>query len=227
MKPEEIRTHLFEMQDVKYRDFQTGLIPGVNPDKVIGVRTPQLRVFAKELFKSGDYAQFLDLMPHDYYDEMNLHGFVICEMKDYDTVISYLDCFLPCVDNWATCDLLSPKKAFKKNIDRLILDIRRWMDAQDTYTIRFGIEMLMSWFLDDEFKPEYLKWVADISSDEYYINMMRAWYFATALAKQYDSALLYIEGHILDDWTHLKTIQKARESYRITDDQKNYLKSLK
>lgn len=227
MTAKEIRERLFEMQDLKYKDFQLNLMPGVEEDTVIGVRTPNIRKFAKEIFKSGSYDEFLSDFPHKYYDEMNLHGFILCEIKDYNKVIEELDRFLPHVNNWATCDLLSPKKAFAKNTDKLIEDIRRWVKAEDTYTIRFGIEMLMSFFLDDEFKSEYNDIVAEVESDEYYVNMMKAWYFATALAKQYDATVKYIENKRLDDWSHNKSIQKARESYRITDEQKEYLKSLK
>lgn len=227
MTAKEIRERLFEMQDLKYKDFQLNLMPGVEEDTVIGVRTPNIRKFAKEIFKSGSYDEFLSDFPHKYYDEMNLHCFILCEIKDYNKVIEELDRFLPHVNNWATCDLLSPKKAFAKNTDKLIEDIRRWVKAEDTYTIRFGIEMLMSFFLDDEFKSEYNDIVAEVESDEYYVNMMKAWYFATALAKQYDATVKYIENKRLDDWSHNKSIQKARESYRITDEQKEYLKSLK
>ncbi|MCQ2519814.1 MAG: DNA alkylation repair protein [Lachnospiraceae bacterium] len=234
MTPKEIRSRLFEMQDLKYKEFHLGLMPGVDPDSVIGIRTPQLRSFAKEIFKSGDYEEFLAVMPHEYYDEMNLHGFILCEMKDYDRVVKEIDRFLPHVNNWATCDLISPKKAFSKNTDRLILDIKRWMShkeeltlPEETYTIRYGMEMLMSFFLDDLFKPEYLEWVASVQSEEYYVNMMKAWFFATALAKQYEATIPYIEQHKMDDWCHRKSIQKARESYRITLEQKAYLNTLK
>lgn len=227
MNKEEIRARLFELQDLEYRLFQAKLMPGVELDNIIGVRTPALRAFGKELFKSGDYDSFLEEVPHKYYDEMNLHGFLLCELKDYDRVVAELDRFLPYVDNWATCDLMTPKKAFKKNLDRLEVDIQRWIKAKDTYTIRFGIEMLMCFFLDDAFDEKYLQWVAEVQSEEYYVKMMQAWYFATALAKQYEATLPYIENHRLEDWTHRKSIQKARESFRITPEQKEYLKSLK
>lgn len=226
MNKEEIRARLFELQDLEYRLFQAKLMPGVELDNIIGVRTPVLRAFGKELFKSGDYDSFLEEVPHKYYDEMNLHGFLLCELKDYDRVVAELDRFLPYVDNWATCDLMTPKKAFKKNLDRLEVDIQRWIKAKDTYTIRFGIEMLMCFFLDDAFDEKYLQWVAEVQSEEYYVKMMQAWYFATALAKQYEATLPYIENHRLEDWTHRKSIQKARESFRITPEQKEYLKTL-
>lgn len=227
MTNKEIEKRLFELQDLGYKEFHLNLVPGMDPDFVIGVRTPELRKLAKEIFKSGDYEGFLKELPHKHYEEMNLHGFILCEMKDYDRVISEIDRYLPYVDNWATCDLVSPKKAFKNNYDRLLTDIKKWMSSTETYTIRFGIEMLMSFYLDDMFKEEYLQWVADVKSDEYYVNMMIAWFFATALAKQYEATLPFIERHVLDDWTHKKSIQKARESLRITKEQKEYLKTLK
>lgn len=227
MTKDEIRNRLFEMKDDEYKVFQLNLMPGVEPDTVLGVRTPLLRKFSKEVFKSKDYDDFLNDFPHKYYDEMNLHGFILCEIKDYDKVVGELDKFLPYVNNWATCDLLNPKKAFAKNLDRLIIDIKRWIASEDTYTIRFGIEMLMSYFLDENFSPEYNDIVASVRSEEYYVNMMKAWYFATALAKQYDATISVIENRALDEWTHRKSIQKARESYRITAEQKEYLKSLK
>lgn len=227
MTNKEIEKRLFELQDLGYKEFHLNLVPGMDPDFVIGVRTPELRKLAKEIFKSGDYEGFLKELPHKHYEEMNLHGFILCEMKDYDRVISEIDRYLPYVDNWATCDLVSPKKAFKNNYDRLLTEIKKWMSSTETYTIRFGIEMLMSFYLDDMSKEEYLQWVADVKSDEYYVNMMIAWFFATALAKQYEATLPFIEKHVLDDWTHRKSIQKARESLRITKEQKEYLKTLK
>lgn len=223
---EEIEARLFELQDLKYKDFQCRLIPTVNPDTVIGVRTPELRKLGKELSKRDDIEEYLKDLPHKYYDQNNLHGFIIETGKDYDKTIQRLEAFLPYVDNWATCDLMSPK-LFKKHLAELYIKIREWIDSGKTYTIRFGIEMLMSFYLDDEFKEEYLDLVAGVRSQEYYVNMMVAWYFATALAKQYDKTLPYIENHKMDKWTHNKAIQKAVESYRITDEQKLYLKTLK
>ena len=217
---------LFELQDKKYRDFQIKLIPTTSPDNVIGVRTPDLRKYAKELVKEDNYASFLDSLPHKYFDENQLHAFIISEIKDYDKCIQYINRFLPYIDNWATCDQLSPK-VFKKHHDRLIEQIKNWLSSKETYTIRFGIGMLMNHYLDDDFKKEYLKLVCNIKSNEYYVNMMRAWYFATALAKQYNVVIPYIEKQKLDSWTHNKTIQKALESYRITPEQKEYLKKLK
>ena len=221
-----IRARLFELQDLSYRDFQCKLMPTVDPDTVIGVRTPELRKLAKSFSKEPEAEAFLRTLPHRYYEENNLHGFLIETMKDYSQVIAALDAFLPYVDNWATCDLMSPK-IFKKHLPELREQIQVWMASSHTYTIRFGIEMLMTFYLDEQFQPEYLDWVADVHSEEYYVNMMIAWDFATALAKQYDAALPYLQEHRLEPWTHNKAIQKAIESYRITDEQKAYLRSLK
>ena len=222
----EIQERLFEMQDVEYQAFQCKLMPTVEPDSVIGVRMPQLRQFAKEIAKREDIGDFLEQLPHQYYEENNLHGLIVEAMKDYDLCIAQLDRFLPYVNNWATCDMMSPK-IFKKHLSQLLQPIQRWMAAEDVYMVRFGIGMLMKFYLDDAFEPEYLEWVAAIQSDEYYINMMIAWYFATALAKQYDSTIPFLEKRQLSTWVHNKTIQKAIESYRIKDDQKTYLRTLR
>ena len=221
-----IQKELFKLQDKRYKEFQEKLIPTRDPDTIIGVRTPELRKYAKELFKSNNYQSFLKELPHKYFDENQLHAFIISEIKDYDECINYINEFLPYVDNWATCDQMSPK-VFKKNHDSLIDNIKIWLKSKETYTIRFGIGCLLQHFLDEDFKPEYLEIVSRIKSEEYYINMMRAWYFATALAKQYKLTKPYIENNQLDKWTHNKTIQKAIESYRISSEQKEYLKSLK
>ena len=221
-----VQSYLFSHQDLKYRDFQCKLMPTVDPDTVIGVRTPELRKFSKELGKMPEVAEFLKSLPHKYYEENNLHGFLVENMKDYDMCITSVDEFLPYVDNWATCDLMSPK-VFKKHLPELLDKIKIWLSSDRIYTIRFAIEMLMSFYLDSEFKPEYLDLVASVRSEEYYVNMMIAWYFATALAKQYDAALPYIEEQRLDKWTHNKTIQKTIESYRITEEQKAYLRARK
>ncbi len=226
MTSEKIRELLRENSDGEYRLFQAKLMPGIELERIIGVRTPVLRKLAKELVKEPDIELFLNDIPHKTYDENNLHGFIISECKDYEKSVKYVDAILPYVDNWATCDLLSPK-AFKKNKDKLIKDIDRWLASEKTYTVRFGIEMLMSHYLDDAFKPEYHEKLTGIISDEYYINMMLAWYFATALAKQWDDTVKYIGEKRLPVWVHNKTIQKAVESYRITDEQKTYLKGLK
>jgi Predicted DNA alkylation repair enzyme len=227
VKKEEIRSRLFDMQDIEFKKFQCKLIPGVNSDTVIGVRTPLLRKLAKEIFKSDDYEEFIRDLPHEYYEEVNLHGMIICMVSDYDEAIHEVNKLLPYVDNWATCDLLSCKKAFKDNLDKLETDVKRWISSGDTYTVRFGIGVLLEFYLDDAFDLKYLEWVARVESDEYYIRMMKAWYFATALAKQYDEAIPYIENHRLEEWVHRKTIQKARESFRVSDDTKAYLNTLK
>lgn len=221
-----VQARLFALQDLKYRDFNRKLIPTVPPETIIGVRTPELRKFAKAFAKEPDAAEFLKLLPHKYYEEYNLHGFLIETMKDYSQVISALGAFLPYVDNWATCDLIRPN-VFKKHLPELLEQIIIWMASDHTYTIRFGMEMLMTFYLDEHFQPEYLEWVAGIRSKEYYVNMMIAWFFATALAKQYDAAFPLIRQRRLDTWTHNKAIQKALESYRITEEQKMLLRSLK
>lgn len=221
-----VQARLFALQDLKYKDFQCKLMPTVAPERVIGVRTPKLRKLAKELFKESEAAEFLSMLPHDYYEENNLHGFLVEQMRDYNAVVAAIDAFLPYVDNWATCDSMSPK-VFKKHRPELLKEIRRWMASERTYTIRFGIGMLMAHFLDEDFSPEHLAWVAGLRSEEYYVNMMIAWYFATALAKQWDKAIPYIEQHRLDKWVHNKAIQKAVESYRITDGQKSELRTLR
>lgn len=225
MTNEEITSRLFEMQDLKYRDFQAKLMPTVDKDTIIGVRTPLLRQFARELKKEGT-EDFLNSLPHAYYEENNLHGFIVSEIKDYGEAVRRMDEFLPFVDNWATCDSTSPK-VFKKHKTELLAEIDRWLASDRVYTIRFGIEMLMSFYLDGDFKPEYLDKVAAVSHEDYYVKMMAAWFFATALAKQYDATLPYIEKRVLEPWRHNKSIQKAVESYRITDEQKAYLRTLK
>ena len=221
-----IREKLFELQDEKYRDFQQGLIPTVERKEFIGIRTPALRKLAKELYKAGDLDEFFKDLPHKYFDENQLHAFAISEIKDFDVCMKALEDFLPFVDNWATCDQMSPK-VFKKNKKELFLHIKKWLGSDHTYTVRFAIGMLMQHFLDEDFDLSYPEMVAEIRSDEYYINMMIAWYFATALAKQYESILPFIEEKRLSPWTHNKAIQKSVESYRITDEQKTYLRRLK
>ena len=222
----DIKERLFKLQDKKYGEFQIKLIPTVNPESIIGVRTKELRELAKEIIKDNNYEEFLNALPHKYFEENQLHAFIISEIKDYDECLNYISEFLPYVDNWATCDQMSPK-VFKKHHDKLIEEIKKWIKSKETYTIRFGICALMQHYLDDDFKKEYLSFVYNIKSEEYYVNMMKAWYFATALAKQYDNAVKVLEGNYLDTWTHNKTIQKAIESYRITSEQKTYLRSLK
>lgn len=221
-----IQKRLLELSDEKNADFSAKLTPGIDREKFLGVRIPASRKLAKEIIKENEHKDFLNSLPHKYYDENILHSILISEIKDYDECIKYIDEFLPYVDNWAVCDTMSPK-IFKSEHERLMSDILRWVNSDQTYTIRFGLEILMSHFLDNDFKNEYLEIPARIKSNEYYINMMIAWFFATALAKQWDSSIVYIENGVLDKWVHNKTIQKARESYRITAEQKEYLKSLK
>ena len=221
-----IHKRLFEMQDLKYRDFHSKLMPTVDKEKVIGVRTPELRKFAKEISKTDSAKEFIGNLPHVYYEENNLHAFLIEEIKDYDLCIAELNRFLPFVDNWATCDMMRPK-IFKMYLPELLDEIKKWLKSEDTYTLRYGIEMLMVYYLDENFKTEYSDAVAEIRSDEYYIKMMQAWYFATALSKQYELILPYLEENRLDADTHNKTIRKAIESFRISDEKKKYLRSLK
>ena len=217
---------LFELQDKEYAKFQAKLTPGIEEENVIGVRLPLARKLAKEYIKDEESKTFLKTLPHKYYDENILHGMLVSEIKDYDTCIEEIDRFLPYVDNWAVCDTMIPK-VLKKNKQDLLKRIKKWSKSKEVYTCRFGIKMLMSFYLDEDFKEEYLEIPASIHSDEYYINMMIAWFFATALAKKWNETIKYLENNKLDVWVHNKTIQKARESYRITDDQKEYLKSLK
>ena len=226
MRIEDLERRLFAMQDKKYRDFQSKLMPAVAADTVIGVRTPELRRYAKELARQEDIQEFLDALPHRYFEENQLHAFILSERKDFGQCMAEVCRFLPFVDNWATCDQMSPK-VFKRHRPELLEYIKVWLSSDKTYTVRFALGMLMEHFLDEDFHVRYLEMAASVRSEEYYVNMMIAWYFATALAKQYDAALPYIENRRLDSWTHNKTIQKAVESYRITDGQKAYLKKLK
>ena len=226
MNRDEIVAELFRLQDQKYAAMQTKIIPTVEADKIIGVRTAELRVFARKLFNDEDIAAFLTDLPHQYFDENQLHAFVISLEKDFDKCIAETNAFLPFIDNWATCDQLSPK-VFKKEPEKLLPYINTWIQSDKVYTVRFAISMLMQHFLDKRFDSKYADMVAAVRSEEYYVNMMIAWYFATALAKQYASILPYLEEKKLDDWTHNKAIQKSVESNRITTEQKAYLKTLK
>jgi len=226
MNLNEIRAELFKMQDINYRDFNSKLIPTVDKESMIGIRTPDLRKYAKQLGKSSDVIEFLQTLPHKYFDENQLHTFIISEIKDFKNCIDEINRFLPYIDNWATCDQLSPK-VFKKHHNELLEYIKDWLKSDKVYTLRFGIGMLMEHFLDEDFDILYPETVSRIRSGEYYINMMIAWYFATALAKQYESVIPFIENNSLDIWTHNKAIQKAVESLRISDEKKEYLKSLK
>ncbi|MDO4293557.1 MAG: DNA alkylation repair protein [Eubacteriales bacterium] len=226
MTMRKIEDELFKLRDEKYRAFQSRLIPNISPDTVIGVRTPELRRYARQLVKQEEVQDFLDELPHRYYDENQLHALIISEIRDFDRCIAETFRFLPYVDNWATCDQMSPK-IFKRHRKELLPYIRTWLSSDETYTIRFAVGMLMTHFLEEDFDGIYPEMVAAIRSDEYYVNMMIAWYFATALAKQYDAVLPYIENRRLAAWTHNKTIQKAMESYRISDEQKAYLRKEK
>ena len=222
----EIQKKLFSLQDREYMKFLSKLTPNVPEDTIIGVRIPEIRKLAKKLVKNNEYEDFLKELPHKYYDENLLHGAIISESKNFENCIKLLDNFLPFIDNWAVCDTISPK-IFKKHKKELIEKIKEWSQSDKTYTCRFGVEMLMTHFLDEDFKKEYLEMVANIHSEEYYVKMVVAWFFATALAKQWDYAVIYLENNRLDVWVHNKTIQKARESLRILEDKKGYLKKLR
>ncbi|MBO7217216.1 MAG: DNA alkylation repair protein [Clostridia bacterium] len=220
------KNELFALRDEWYKSFQCKLMPTVSKSLVIGIRTPALRNFARQIKDSAKAKEFLALLPHKFYEENNLHGFLIEFIRDYDECVAELDRFLPFVDNWTTCDSLNPK-VLGKYPDRLITDIGRWLAADDIYTVRFGLKALMSHFLDENFKAEYLDLAAETPTEEYYLSMMTAWFFATALAKQYDAALPFLTERKLDKATHNRAIQKAVESYRITDEQKRFLRGLK
>ena len=201
-------------------------MPTVNKDRIIGVRMPHLRAFGKELYKAGSFEGFLLSLPHYYYEENNLHGILIEKEKNFEKCIFLINSFLPYVDNWATCDLMNPK-VFGKNKEKLLCHIDKWMASSHPYTVRFGIKMLMTYFLGDGYKEEYAARVATVTSDEYYVKMMCAWYFATALASNFEEVLPFITGRRLDTWVHNKTIQKAKESFRVTEEQKNILREMK
>lgn len=226
MLTDEIRNELFCLKDDGFQDFHSRLIPTVAKDTIIGIRTPDLRNYAKELFKAGDVSCFTNDLPHKYYDENQLHVYLINEIKDFDKCIKEVERFLPYIDNWAACDQLRPK-VFVKNKVYLLPYINKWLASDKVYTVRFAIELLMIHFLDEEFDIKYVEQVASVHSDEYYIDMMIAWYFATALAKQYDAVIPFIENRRLTPQVHKKAIQKAVESYRITSEQKKYLRSLR
>ena len=221
-----ILKELYKYQDLKYADFSANLTPNLSRSDYIGVRVPNVRKIAKLFYKNNDYLDFIQTLPHDYFEENMEHGLIISEFDDYEKTIDALNIFLPYVNNWAVCDCIKPK-TFKKNKNRLIVDIKRWLKSKDTYVLRFAVSMLMTYFLDDDFNEEYLNIVSKVKSDEYYVNMMIAWYYATALAKQYDATIPYIVENKLDKWINNKTIQKAIESYRINDESKIYLKQFK
>ena len=224
-----IKNDLLLMQDKTYKDFHSKLMPTINPDSIIGIRVPVLRDYAKKLFKENSIESlnpFLKNLSHEYYEENNIHAFIIEKINNFDECIFYLENFLPFIDNWATCDMLNPK-IFKNNCEKLLEKIYQWINSDSVYTVRFAIGMLMRYFLDEKFETKYLDLVASINSEEYYINMMRAWFFATALAKQYEQTFPYIKNYSLDKWTHNKSIQKANESFRITKEQKEELKKFR
>ena len=221
-----IKDKLFEMQDLEYKAFHSRLMPTISPETIIGVRTPALRKFAKEIAKYDVVEDFIADLPHAFYEENNLHGFLVEGIKDFDQCLAEVDRFLPYVDNWATCDMMRPK-VFKKNPEALLVKIDEWITSGRTYTVRYGIGMLMTYFLEEHFDVIYVDKVAAVESDEYYVKMMVAWYFATALAKQWDAVIPFIEEGRLEVWTHNKAIQKAIESYRITPEQKVYLRGMK
>ena len=221
-----ITEQLFELQDVAYGDFQAKLMPTIDRKSIIGVRTPALRKLAQQIYKTAAGQEFIGHLPHRYYEENNLHAFIVAKNADFDEAMRQTNLFLPYIDNWATCDSFTPK-VFGRHPDKLLTAVNVWLASNHTYTVRFAIRMLMTFFLDERFKPEYAQMVAAVKSDEYYIKMMVAWYFATALAKQYDAIVGLITSPILDPWTHNKAIQTVIESYRITDVQKSFLKKNK
>ena len=223
---QKIKNDLLLMHDKTYKDFHSKLMPTINPNSIIGIRVPVLRDYAKKLFKENSIESlnsFLKNLPHEFYEENNIHAFIIEKINNFDECIFYLENFLPYIDNWATCDMLNPK-IFKNNCEKLLEKIYQWINSDSVYTVRFAIGLLMRYFLDEKFETKYLDLVASINFEEYYINMMRAWFFATALAKQYEQTLPYIKNYSLDKWTHNKTIQKAKESFRVTKVQKEELK---
>lgn len=222
---EDIRNRLMDLKDEEYKAFNSKLIPNVDESLVIGVRVPALRKLEKEL-RTEDLGNWLSDLPHKYLEENTLHGIVISNMKSQEECLLRLEEFLPYIDNWASCDIMNPK-VLAKDKERFLACIKSWIKSEHLYTSRFGMEMLMSYFLDDDFKEEYLELPASVKSEEYYLNMMIAWFFATALAKQWESAITYLEDNRLSKWTHNKTIQKAIESYRISPEQKEYLRGLK
>lgn len=222
----ELQRSLFELQDLKYRDFQSKLLPKTEKEKIIGVRTPILRKFAKEFAQTKEAQKFLQELPHQYYEENNLHLMLVTQIRDYKKCLKEVTQFLPYIDNWATCDLPLPK-CFEKHKAELIVDVKNWIVSNDTYTIRYGIGVLLRLYLDEDFKDEYPKLVSAVILDEYYVNMMIAWYFATALAKQWEAVIGYLKDRKLPEWVHRKTIQKAIESNRITEEQKAELRGLR
>ena len=217
---------LYAVQDIAYRDFNSALIPNISPEFFIGVRTPILRNIAKDMVKSGVANDFISNLPHKFFEENQLHAFIVSEIRDFDKAIFETERFLPFINNWATCDQMSPR-VFKKNLDALMPRVCVWIKSKDVYAVRFAIKTLMQYWLDDNFDKKYADMVADIKSDEYYVNMMRAWYFATGAAKQFDRILPYLKPGRIDEWTRLRAIQKATESFRVSDKNKQKLRSLR
>ena len=223
----DITQKFMEMQDLKYRDFTSPLIPNVAKENMLGVRLPNIKKLAKELYKSEEYINFINMLPHTYFEEYHLHSYIVSEIKDFDIFICEIEKLLPYIDNWSVCDSLRPK-CFVKNKGKALIYIKKWLESEHVYTQRFAIEMLMVHFLNEDFKAEYLELVSKVQGEDYYLKMMVAWYFATALAKQYDATLPYIENYAIEDkWTHNKAIQKALESYRVSEDKKALLKTYK
>ena len=222
----QITEELFSMQDKTYKAFTQKLTPNVDPERIIGVRMPAVRRLAKQIAGTPQADEFLRTLPHTYHEENLLHGCLIETIRDFDRCAALLDAFLPFVDNWAVCDCMSPK-VLGKQPDALLRHVERWLASGEDYTVRFAIGQLMRWFLDDRFDPAYPQMVAAVQSEEYYVNMMRAWYFATALAKQYDAVLPFLSENRLDVWTHNKTVQKAVESFRVPPEHKAQLRTLK
>ena len=222
----ELQKKLFELQDLTYKEFHSALMPGIEKEDVIGIRVPVLRRFAKKFAKTKEAEAFLQELPHQYYEENNLHMMLITAIRDYESCLREIQRFLPYVNNWATCDFPAPK-CLAAHKEELFPEVKKWIRSGDTYTVRYGIGILMRLYLDEDFKPEYAALVSGVQSEQYYVNMMIAWYFATALAKQWDTVISYLEERKLSPWVHRKTIQKAVESYRITEEQKTYLKTLR
>ena len=222
----DILKSLYAASDTVYRDFNSALIPNISHDLFIGVRTPMLRQIAKNMIKSGEYKDFISNLPHKYFEENQLHAFILSYLHDFNVVINELERFLPYVDNWATCDQLSPV-VFKKNKDLVLKYIYKWIKSKHVFTVRFAVKTLMQYWLDDDFDKKYVNLVANIKSDEYYVNMMRAWYFATAAAKQFDNVFYFFENGKIDEWTRRRAIQKALESYRVSDEHKQKLRMLR
>ena len=222
----QIQKVLFDNQDKDYRDFTAKLISNISKDKIIGVRLPFIKKYAKELYKNDSYEEFLGTLPKEYQEEYLLYGYLTEQIKDFDECISYIENYLPYVDNWAVSDTPNPK-AFKKNKDKLLPFIKKWIKTNETYKVRFGVKCLMAYYLDEDFDKSYLDIVSNIKSEEYYVNMMVAWYFATALAKQWGDTIEVIESNKLSIWVHNKAIQKAKESFRVSEENKEYLSRLK